>query len=57
MMHTSFNEYEDRLEQFQQRLEELAVEKEMLLSRLFSAKKRLERVKQEVKSNNKTDTN
>lgn len=39
------NDFESRLDGFQQRLEELAIEKELFLSKLFTTKEKLEKIK------------
>ena len=50
-MKTQLTSYENRLEKFQQRLEELAIEKELLLSRLFATKEKLEKIKGKIELN------
>jgi predicted nuclease with TOPRIM domain len=42
------NNYQERMDKFQQRLEELAIEKELLLSRVFTARQKLNDVKENM---------
>lgn len=55
------NDYQGRLERFQERLEELSIEKELLLNQLFTSKEKLEKIKSRINESralaeNKLDT-